>query len=301
MMKLRNTITLTALAGVITIMPSIASAANPAFGSWTATNGINITGCPAGFTCEVINSGDGFQQANVTENADPSNVFVQTIITDVASGCSDFASCAFSDENFVKTDGISTGISGRQSTNDAALNFSSSVEINTGWALDVASPPSSVNINQGLTGDPTPGQPGDEFVTAFNLLVNLDSNGVQTGRSMNISQDVGLGVGSGDNQVFDVRQLSGTLQTNTGSSTLGATPVTVNWQSNDDVMVAWIGQDIDIGSIGSSVFAFQSVENFTAPRAGVTSDFSTTANDPTAAPFDWAVGSDVDATFGAAP
>ena len=299
-MSVKNTIKVITLAGAASMIPGMASAANPAFGSWTASNGTGIAGCPTGFSCEVINSGDGFQQANVTEDADPTNVFIRTVITDVASGCNDFTSCAFSDENFVKTDNTSTGIAGRQSTNDASVNFTSSVEINTGWALQVPTPPTSVDINQALSDDPdgTAGN-GDEFTTSFNLQVNLDGSGAQTGRTMDITQDVGLASAGSptDNQEFEVRERSGDLQQTPGSALLGGN--SVSWVNGDDMMVTWVSQDVDIGSTGSSLFAFQSVENKSS--SALVSDFSTTSNDPTNPPFDWAPGSSVDTTFGTAP
>ena len=317
-MSVRNTIKIITLAGAAAVLPGVASAANPTFGDWTATGGtISNTGvnCPSGFSCEVINSGDGFLQANVTETAHPTNVFVQTIITDSAATCdNDTTFCAFTDENFVKTDGSSgsNGISGRQTSNDVALNFSSSVNINTGWALTVATPPPSVVIHQGLSDNPDgTNNNGDEFTTTFDLQINLDNLGAQTGKSMDISQDVGLGAGTTDNQGFVVRERSGDLLAASGTTTLGtATPATVNWAQDlgtpadsDDVMVTWISQDVDIGGAGSSLFAFQSVENKsgTSTIDQLASDFSTTANDPTVAPFDWGNGSDVKATFGDAP
>ena len=297
-MSVRNSIKIITLAGAASMLPGIATAANPAFGAWTATNGTGIAGCPSGFTCEEINAGDGFSQATVTDNSDATNVFIRTVVTDVAAGCNDVASCAFSDENFVKTDGTSTGIAARQSINDSSVNFGSSVEINSGWALVTGTP--NVNISQSLTDDPDgTANNGDEFSTNFDLAVALDSGGNQIGKDMTVTQDVGLGVGSTDNQVFDVREKSGSLQTNSGSSTLGGD--TVSWLSGNDVLVTWISQDVDIGSTGSSLFAFQSIENKTTDPGNPASDFSTTANDPTNAPFDWAAGSDVETTFGTAP
>ena len=298
-MSVRNSIKIITLVGAASMLPGVVSAATPDFGSWTATNGTSIAGCPTGFTCAVINSGDGFSQATVTEDADPTNAFIRTVITDVATGCNDFASCAFSDENFVKTDGTSNGIAGRQSTTDAALNFSGTVELHTGWAAATA--PANVDINQSLSDNPDgTANNGDEFSTSFNLQVDLDGSGNQTGKSMTVSQDVGLGAGTTDNQVFEVREKSGTQQSTPGSSTLGGD--TVTWASGDDVLVTWISQNVNIGTLGDSVFAFQAVENKTVPAVGnPASDFSTTSNDPTAAPFDWATGSDVETTFGTAP
>lgn len=294
-MSVRNSIKIITLAGAASMLPGIAAAATPAFGGWTATDGTGIAGCPSGFTCDEINAGDGFSQATVTEITDPSNVFIRTVVTDVASGCNDATTCAFSDENFVKTDGTSTGIAAKQLINDTALNFSGSTVINSGWALVAGQP--NVDITQSLTDDPDgTANSGDEFTTDFNLAVALDGSGNQIGKDMNITQDVGLGAGTTDNQAFDVREKSGTLQTNAGSSTLGGD--TITWASGDDVLLAWISQDVDIGSTGSSLFAFQSVDNKSDALTPI-SDFSTTANDPTAPPFDWAPGSDVETTFGA--
>jgi len=145
---------------------------------------------------------------------------------------------------------------------------------------------------------------GDEFTTSFNLQVNLDGSGAQTGRTMDITQDVGLASAGSptDNQEFEVRERSGSLQQTPGSALLGGD--TVDWVNGDDVMVTWVSQDVDIGSTGSSLFAFQSVENKSGSATTATdlvSDFSTTTNDPTNAPFDWAPGSSVDSTFGTAP
>jgi len=305
-MSVRNSIKVITLAGAAAMLPGVASAANPTFGDWTATGGtISNTGgnCPTGFSCEVINSGDGFLQANVTEIADPANVFVQTIITDAGATCDNSATfCAFTDENFVKTDGTSNGIAARQSATDTALNFSSSVVINTGWALTGPST-RSVDITQALTDDPDgTASTGDEFSTSFDLGINLNTSGVQTGKSMNIAQDVALGTAT-DSQVFDLRERSGDLSVAAGSTTLGTpTPATVDWVAGDDVMMAWISQDVDIGGAGSSLFAFQSIENksgTSSTTVNLASDFSTTANDPTTAPFEW--GADEVATFGAAP
>lgn len=294
-MSVRKTIKIITLAGVAAILPGVASAATPAFGSWTSTASggtSTITGCPAGFTCTTINSGDGFLQANVTDGTD---AFVQTIITDSASTCTGTA-CAFSDENFVKTSGTagSNGIAAKQSSTDAALGFSSSVEINTGWALTGQ----SVDINQTLTDAGTAGT-GDEFDTTFDLAINLHpTTGVQTGKSMNIGQDVKLGVGTTDSQVFDVRERSGDLSVATGSNNIGGGAATT-WALGNDVMMTWISQNVDIGGAGSSLFAFQSLENITTAPGVPETVFSTTANDPTAAPFEW-LGDEV-STFGAAP
>lgn len=293
-MSVRKTIKIITLAGVAAIMPDMASAATPAFGSWSSSAAGVITGCPAGFTCSVINSGDGFLQANVTDGTD---AFVQTIITDSASSCTP-ATCPFSDENFVKTSGTagSNGIAAKQSSTDAALGFSSSVEINTGWALTGQ----SVDINQTLSDIGTgTASDGDEFDTTFDLAINLHpTTGVQTGKSMNIGQDVKLGVGTTDSQVFDVRERSGDLSVAAGSNNVGG-GVATTWAGGNDVMMTWISQNVDIGGAGSSLFAFQSLENITTAPGVPETVFSTTANDPTAAPFEW--DTDEISTFGAAP
>lgn len=297
-MSVRNTIKIITLAGAATMLPGVASAGDPTFGNWDVSAGsIDVEGnCPSGWTCSVTNSGDGFAQATVTDGTD---TYVQTIITDSSATCDPNVTgdCAFVDENFVKTDGTSSGIAARQIANDSASNFTNDVTINTGWAL--GSGP-NVDINQTLSDDPdgTPNS-NDEFATAFNLQVNLDASGNQTGLTMAVSQDVGLGVGGTDSQTFEVREASGDLQSTPGSAVLNSN--TISWADTDDVLVTWISQDVDIGSSGSSVFAFQSVENKTTDPGAPVSDFSTSVNDPTAAPFDWGSTSDVKATFGAAP
>ena len=291
-MSVRKTIKIITLAGAAAMLPGVASAATPAFGSWTSTEsgGVStIGGCPATFTCTTIISGDDIRQANVTDGVDS---FVQTVITDDAATCT-YATCDFSDENFVKTDGVSTGIKARQSITDTSGGFAGSVQINSGWALTGGVP--NVDISQTLS-DPGTGAANDEFDTSFGLEIGATT----ADKSMDISQSVKLGVGTTDYQDFEVRERSGSFSTVAGTATL---PLgggdSASWVASNDVMVTWIDQVVDIGGAGSSLFAFQSVENKTVPDLADT--FSTTANNPAATPFDWAPSSDVEDTFGVAP
>ena len=136
---------------LIFLFPQMVRAANPTFGGWSVPSDTSIEGCPTGYTCETIDSGDGFTQANVT---DGTGTYVQTIITDSGATC-DPSTCSFSDENFVSTDdpywyeldategsssngatfeyfssnsGTSTGISAA-AVNDSSMQFNNTFDV----------------------------------------------------------------------------------------------------------------------------------------------------------------------------
>ena len=271
-MNIRRTIKILSLVGAgvavgATMLPGTATSATPGFGSWSAASG-TISGCPSGFSCTELVGGDGFRQVQVNDNSS-SDSFVWTIVTDTGANGS-ASTLPFSDENFVKTDGTSTGIADSQRVNDTTNGtFGGTVSILTGFA---SGGNDTVDIQQSLTADPNgvPGT-GDEFSNTFNMTVNLDSSGNQTGRSMNIDQNTALG-NSTDVQVFAIRAAAGSALTAAGSLTLGGD--TVSWNAGDDVLLAWVGQGLTLGSLGSSKFGFEGITNNTPVPATTASEFS---------------------------
>lgn len=287
-MNIRRTIKILSLAGatvaVGTVMlPGTASSATPGFGSWWSATGGNISGCPSGFTCTELVSGDGFRQFQVNDNSS-SDSFVGTIVTD--TGVTGSASTLpFSDVNFVKTDGTSTGIADSQTIKDSTNgNFDGSVQILTGFA---SGGNDTVHIDQSLSADPdgTAGT-GDEFSNTFAMDVNLDSSGNQTGRFMTIDQSTALGNAT-DVQIFTIRGAKGSALANAGSLTLGGD--TVSWNAADDVLLSWVGQGLTLGSLGSSVFGFEGITNNTPATPTKASEFSqaSTGASDSNSPFPW--------------
>jgi len=287
-MNIRRTIKILSLAGAgvavgAVMLPGIATSATPGFASWSASTG-TISGCPSGFSCTELVGGDGFRQVQVNDNSS-SDSFVWTIVTD--TGVTGSASTLpFSDENFVKTDGTSTGIADSQRVNDNSNGtFGGTVSILTGFA---SGGNDTVNIQQTLGANPDGlANTGDEFANTFNMTVNLDSSGNQTGRFMRIDQNTALG-NSTDTQIFAIRASAGSALTTTGSLTLGGTAV--NWSAGDDILLTWVGQGLTLGSLGSSQFGFEGLTNNTT--AATSSEFSQAS----AGPFQWDA-----TTFGTAP
>lgn len=277
-MDIRRTIKMLSLAGAgvaasALLVPGSAISATPGFGAWSASNG-TISGCPSGFSCTELVAGDGFRQVQVNDSNSAAS-YVWTIVTDTGANGS-ASTLPFSDENFVKTDGTSTGIAGQQTVNDTSNgNFNSQVSILTGFAA--VGGVNSVNINQTLTADPTPA-PGDEFSNTFNMKVNLDSAGNQTGRTMQIDQNTALG-NSTDHQIFTIRGAQGTMLTSGGSITLGGTPVA--WNAGDDVLLTWVGQGLTLGSLGSSLFGYEGFTDNTSSASNSQFDQAHTG------PFAW--------------
>jgi hypothetical protein len=287
-MNIRRTIKILSIAGAgvamgAVILPGTATSATPGFAAWSSSGG-TISGCPSGFSCTELVGGDGFRQVQVNDN-NSADSFVWTIVTDTgATGSA--STLPFSDENFVKTDGTSTGIADAQTVNDTTNGtFGGNVQILTGFA---SGGNDTVNIQQSLTADPNgiPGT-GDEFANTFNMTVNLNSAGNQTGRFMKIDQSTALGNAT-DTQIFAIRASAGSALTTTSSMTLGGTAV--SWNAGDDVLLTWVGQGLTLGSLGSSQFGFQGITNNTS--SATASQFS----QATAGPFTWDTG-----TFGTQP
>ena len=286
-MNIRRTIKILSLAGATVaagavMLPGTATSATPGFGAWSA-NGGTLSGCPSGFTCTELVGGDGFRQVQVNDNSS-SDSFVWTIVTDTGvTGTA--SSLPFSDENFVKTDGTSTGIADNQRVNDSSNGtFGGSVQILTGFA---SGGNDTVHIDQSLTANPDGlSNTGDEFSNTFTMDVNLDSAGNQTGRFMSIDQNTALGNAT-DVQIFAIRGAAGTALTTGDSLTLGGD--TVSWNAGDDVLLSWVGQGLTLGSLGSSVFGFEGITNNTPSTPTTASEFSqaTTGASNSTSPFPW--------------
>ena len=90
-----------------------------------------------------------------------------------------------------------------------------------------------------------------------------------------------------------------TLDVLNADGTTTATPV--DWSAGDDIMVAWLGQQVNIADPGASttdlsLFGFERVTNLTTSDEASTS--STTSTDVTSPPFAWDA---TNAPFGDAP
>ncbi len=302
-MNIRRTINMLSIVGAglavgATFMPGTANSAAPSFGAWSASSGA-ITGCPTGYSCTDLVTGDGFRQAQVSDSS--GNSFVWTVVTDTgASGNPPGSSGAvpFSDENFVVTSNSNlTGVADKQSISDSSNGqFDSTVSVLTGFAAPSGT--STVQINQSLAKDTGL---ATAFNTSFAMTVNLNSTGVQTGRSMNIDQVTNLN-STTDKQVFAIRGRSGTFLTSTASSSLtlgaGTSTSSVTWNAGDDVMLTWVGQGLTLGGLGASQFGFEGITNNTS--ASTASTFSQANTGPTTSPFKWPT-ADGNNDFGTAP
>jgi hypothetical protein len=342
-MKLQHSIRTAVLAGLAVIAIPYTAQAALTFDSWTVSSGAISYTCPAGITCTTLVTGEGFLQQ---EYNDGTNSYIQTIITD-ATASGNPGSLSYSDESFVRATGTSAGIVGKQTISDnttPGFTFTSSSELYTGWG--VAEKPgnkANLNISQGFIDTGVANVYGDEFSSNFDLKVNLDTSGNQTGKSMSIGQVVEMGDGSAANtqdiQRFIVEQRAGDLQTQSnagfrlgstsfdvgtgvalngtdGTSAIGtggdgtANSGAATWQSGDDVMLVWLGQEVSAQTPGStgglSIFGYESVTvvgdttNPTPTTDQFASTFSTstpgvdTATVDTSKPFNWD-----EATFGA--
>ena len=328
-MKIRKLVTALVLAGAI--VPTTQAALQ--LGQWQVDNGvINGNACPdtgsvVSCTASTLASGDGFLQQEITIN-DGTNIttYIRTIVADpndtnfTNSGVGAApSSLAYSDESIVMSGGTNSGILSRQTQSDAASGFAGSSELQMGWAGD-SSGNNKVIINQSFTdyGTLSDNNPpsaandlydGDTFQNTFSLTTVTDSSGNKVGKSMSIDQLLEMGNYQQDNdtdvQRFVVEERQGTEVPSNGSLTVdvlqsdGSTvPTTVTWAQADDVMVAWLGQNVNIADPGAastdlSKFGFERVTNITDDNEASTS--STTSTDVTATPFEW------DATFGTAP
>ena len=332
-MKIRNLVKGLALVGATAALLPLGSAVagGPGFDGINVKTGTTgeLIGCPAGTTCTPLISGDGFLQQEVRLGTE---TYIQTIIIDPLTGNAasdiDVSTLAFSDITFIQMSGSSNGIKGMQRLTDDPLNtnaadttgnlFTGTTELLIGtWADDASK--QDINIVQSFRDNSSTGtaigaagasQTEDDFVNTFTLGINLvDGSTVQTGKRMDMVQDVGMAsdVASSapgdDFQRFVIRQRSGDQMTGAGTLTLaaastgspGATGGSVTWTGTDDVMVTWLGQRVNLGGTGSAIFGFESIDNL-SETADPISTFSTSHAVVTDAPFAW------DATnFGTAP
>lgn len=306
-----------------------AAQALPVFDSWSVSSGTITVTCPSGFTCETVSEGDGFKQVQWTDNT-TNDTFIQTIITDQnASGDPPGGGTPvpYSDESFIQLGNVN-GIMSKQhslqedvdsGTSTVIASFETTSDIRTGWANtapDASNPNMAVTQTFSNEGDAT--VTGDEFDSNFSVKIIHDSSGAVQDRSMSIDQTAGLGDGSTDStdaQRYVLEQRKGAFTTTASDMTLDASSFdstgaalnggTVDWASGDEVMLRWIGQRVNTGSQGVSVFGFEGITN-AASTTGQTeaTTFSTTSTgivadstDPQGyvSPFDW------DSTFGTTP
>ncbi|MDH5257188.1 MAG: hypothetical protein OEX07_04250 [Gammaproteobacteria bacterium] len=290
---------LATLAGALTIALS-GNVSALDFGGWDVKKDGNIDITNAGvcvdaaYTCSVVASGAGFKQVSVSNALDPSdNVsYIMTIVTDQNAGDAtgvQRGDLGFSDVSFVKmkltlggaSDAGESGITASQIIKDTGTGttFSSTTDINTGWA---ATADANVRIAQNLFEDGgTPGAfAGDDFKSGFTYASNNDAtSGVATGFEIKIDQTAGLASGTqtdpsaNDVQVFALREKSGDMLTSAKATpgidlTDNNIADGVTWVAGNDIKAIWIGQQINLGtstdllagSLGSS-FGYLSFDN----------------------------------------
>ncbi len=275
-----------------------AAAGLPVFGGWTVENGVIDHTCPEGFNCEVVVGGiDGFAQISVTAPGEPT--YIWTIITDPNANSGD--PNAYRDESFVRQ-GSDNGILAQQShaQSDDLGDFTNMSTLRIGWANpepDALNP--NLEINQSFIGSE------DEFISTFDMLIIHDENGQVQDRSMTIDQRVIFSEADpiDDQQRFLLEQRQGQF-TSAGGITFAECQedvCTVAWAEGDDVMMRWIGQQINLEGQGVSLFGFQGVTNLSADPVEEITTFSLDSagiNDGAngaSPPFGW------DETFGATP
>jgi len=334
-MKIRNIVKSLALVGATAALLPMGSAVagGPGFDNIVLNSGTTgtLSGCPTGDSanCTPLITGDGFLQQEVRVGG---QTYIQTVIIDplASNAAADTAVSAlnFSDITFIQMSGGANGIKGMQRITDDPLTtnpadtsgnlFSGTTKLLIGtWADDGDPLTGDLQITQDFRDNSGTGtaigasgaaDTADDFVNNFALDINLAGN-VQTGKKMDMVQDVGMSdpgatVVGDDFQRFVIRQRSGDLMPQLGSLELGAassgsatTGGTVEWTADDDVMMTWLGQKVNLGGTGSAIFGFQSVDNKSDaidPISTFSTSMATFAGTDT--PFAW------DATnFGTAP
>ncbi|VAW86869.1 hypothetical protein MNBD_GAMMA17-753 [hydrothermal vent metagenome] len=335
-MKIRNIVKRLALVGATAALLPLGSAlaGGPGFDNIVLQSGTTGTliGCPTGNAadCTPLIDGEGFLQQEVVVDG---QTYIQTIIVDPlssnASGNIDVSTLAFSDITFIQMSGSNNGIKAMQRLRDDPLDnngadttgnlFEGTTQLLIGaWAIaDEPAGTANLQITQNFRDNSGTGtaigsgtdasQTEDDFVNDFTLDINLDTAGVQTGKRMDMLQDVGMSdptvTSPGDDfQRFVIRQRSGDLIAGAGTIVLGTpsagtgTGGSVDWTGTDDVMVTWLGQSVNLGGSGSSIFGFQSVDNLSDSDEPISTFSTSEANFTTSSPFSW------DATnFGTAP
>lgn len=296
--EIRSLCTGALLAGVAAFSLS-AQAASPVFDNWSVSSGAITAGCGAGFTCSVLSRGDGFIQVQWVDSVG-GTTYIQTIVTDPnANGTP--ANLAYVDESFVQLGG-SNGILAQQrhASSDADGTFTNSSQLAIGWANptpDGNNP--TMTIAQSFVSDGGAAT-GDEFSNTFVMQLINGTGG--TDRSISVDQRVGLGDGitpTEDVQRFVLEGRQGAFTTagsldlgpSFGGATTGPDPAQVTWSAGDDVMVRWLGQQLDLNEQGVSVFGFQGIVNNTSQVEATTFSTATTGIEPEGSgyepPFDW--------------
>ena len=272
---------------------------NNGFDQWTVTSGtVSITdldaattgvqNCPAGWTCSPAVTGDGFYQRQVDDGA--GNSYFQTIITDKGVTGSP-GGLSFSDESFVKT-GNTGGLADKSSISDVSTvgtlteTFTTSTELNTGWAAPVGG--DEVKIYQGIIATDTA---AEDFRTDF-WLAQLGASGVN-GKLMRITSNVEIEVSSGAVQDFVLVDRNGTDYVAAASTSAGGD--SVDWANGDNVKAIWIGQDMSAVLGVNQQFGYSSYENVDGTSTTgfqFADEFSLTSSaaigwDTTATPTGW--------------
>ncbi len=305
---MRKSLTITSMAGVISMMLAGAASAaeHPDFGGWRVDNGMitgtadgDICGSTSIYECSIIADGDGFVQRQVSLRDGSSNdSFIQTIVTDQTATGAPGADLGFYDVTFVKmsmnlgagTNVTQNGIAGKQvildTTSGPNQSFESVTEITTGWAQAeaVGGVTAPITISQSLSDMGDPATQGDDFISNFTYDASLNAEGVRDGFKLDLDQTVGLAANGGsqtDTQVFAFRQMEGTLNQTanpTGVALVGQQNMT--WAAGDNVKAIWLGQEIDLssvagtggsgGSMMGSSFGYVAFENVTSGGGAIT-------------------------------
>ncbi|MBI5450427.1 MAG: hypothetical protein HY940_03630 [Gammaproteobacteria bacterium] len=265
-MKLGKAIKLVTIISVLPVGSAFALGSGDFQKFKAATGTITSSLCTGtnGLTCQVINSGAGFLQEQVTETLSGGvvNKYIHTIITEQTAGdaAGTVASLLpYSDESFVRADGTNPGILSKQTVVDTAKNFNSSTSLSTGWAGSVVAG-KNINklvIDQGFTdygklkyanGNPVKND-GDSFSNHFTLALDSDAaTSAVLGKNMTLDQLVEMGNGgtlandalvagtanTTDIQRFTASMLQGTVLPASGSIDLGA-----DTNGVDPAAVAW--------------------------------------------------------------
>lgn len=284
------------------IQPAV-DAATPTFDNWAVTTNQTIkgqiTGCPAGFSCTNLMSGNGFLQQSVTDGVDR---FIQTIITE--PGANGVATAQlYADESFVKPGNTGFGILSKRVGIDA--EFTGTSLLSSGWAASAANL-SVVQITQAIT-DAGTAVLGDEHSSTFTLDVTNDSlTNAVTSKALELESNVGMGDGVVNDSValqkFLIKQFSGDALTTSGSLDFGPA-ATVSWQAGGAISLVWLGQRFTafIPRKGPPVYSTLGFEGATSLTeqfgvySNVTADIVADPNTSTGynIPYDWDI-----ATFG---
>ncbi len=325
-MSVRDSVKAIGLVGVVAMILPMGIQAAPVFDNWSADTGTITPDTGAGsycgstgVSCTPLVSGDGFLQQQVVDSG---VTYIQTIITDSGAGAVGGTAAPglpYSDESFIRQ-GATNGIMSQQRSVESTtgtntqFDFSNTVSLYTGWAAGfIPGGEANVNINQSFTDAGKTTVTGDGLFNSFIMNINLDAAGTVTGKKTSLRQDLGMGDGTAtnttDSQSFVLEQRSGDLNGAAGSLALGTSSSgtgggTVNWVAGDDVLVAWLGQQVNTAATGDPVslskFGFESVANNTGTPVSATTFSTDQVNVDNgaggiAAPYAW------DAAFGTAP